>query len=61
MGKNERKLSEKESQRKERFDRLCADMERKGYTAEPMTVGVVKGLSLILCKLYTGVKQRCYF
>ncbi len=42
MKQEERKLTEKEKQRKERFDKLCRDMEQNGYTAKPMTVSVVK-------------------
>jgi hypothetical protein len=63
MGKNERKLSEKESQRKERFDSLCADMEKNGYTAKPMTVGVVKAniLAVVIMLPFVILFAGIYF
>jgi hypothetical protein len=63
MSKDERKLSEKESQRKERFDSLCADMERKGYTAKPMTVGVVKAnvLAVVIMLPFVILFAGLYF
>jgi hypothetical protein len=38
----ERKLTEKERKRKEKFDALCTQMTEEGYTIKPMTLDVVK-------------------
>lgn len=40
--KKERKLTEAELRRKERFEALAADMERQGWMARPLTMGAVK-------------------
>ena len=37
-----RKLTEKEKQRKEYFDKMCEKMESDGYEKKDLTVGVVK-------------------
>jgi hypothetical protein len=42
MKKEERKLTEKEFRRKEKFEALCTRMEREGYAAKPVTVGILK-------------------
>jgi hypothetical protein len=42
MSRNERKLTDKEIKRKEKFDAVCADMEQNGYAARMMTVSVLK-------------------
>jgi hypothetical protein len=42
LGKNGRKLTEKEIKRKEKFDALRTHMEQEGYTTNPVTVGVLK-------------------
>jgi hypothetical protein len=42
MSKNQRKLSKKEIQRNEHFEKLCTDMEQNGYTVKPMTYGITE-------------------
>ena len=41
MKNKERKLTEKEQQRKEKFDILCEKMASEGYVKTDLTVGVV--------------------
>ena len=41
MAKKERKLSQKELERKARFDAVCEEMAQKGYRKQDLTVGVV--------------------
>jgi hypothetical protein len=41
MSKGERKLTEQEIERKNKFEILCAEMEQKGYTATSVTVSIV--------------------
>ena len=40
MAKKERKLSQKELERKARFDAVCEEMAQKGYRKQDLTVGV---------------------
>jgi hypothetical protein len=63
MNKKERKLSKKEIQRKEHFEKLCTDMEQKGYTAKPTTFGVVKAniLAIVIMLPFAILFARIYF
>ena len=42
MKKNERKLTEKELKRKEKFEILRADMQKNGYKEKTLTIGVLQ-------------------
>ena len=42
MKKNERKLTEKELKRKEKFEILREDMEKNGYKEMKLTISVLK-------------------
>ena len=42
MGKSNRKLTDKELRRKEKFEKLSNDMLEKGYQAKVLTVGIVQ-------------------
>jgi hypothetical protein len=63
MKKEERKLTEKERQRKEKFEALCAQMEREGYAAKPMTVGVLKAniLAVVIMLPFAALMVWLYY
>lgn len=42
MKKQERKLTEKELKRKEKFEKLCSEMEQKGYVKKDLTIDIVQ-------------------
>ena len=42
MNKKDRKLTSAEQKRKADFERICEDMEQKGYLKKNLTVGVLK-------------------
>ena len=42
MNKKDRKLTSAEQKRKAHFERICEDMEQKGYLKKNLTVGVLK-------------------
>jgi hypothetical protein len=63
MGKEKRTLTERERRRKEKFETLCREMEEQGYTAKPMTVGVVKAnlLAVLIMLPFVVVFAWIYF
>ena len=58
-----RKLTEKEKQRKEYFDKICEKMESDGYEKKDLTVGVVKAnvMALFLPLPFVALACTAYF
>lgn len=63
MSKKERKLTSAEKKRKAEFEKLCAEMEQKGYAKKDLTVGVVKAniIAVFIMLPFVIVAALVYF